>query len=183
MELQTFLNTKCLSELKEKIKWTLLGGYFWWFLVKIKIIFPKKYNQKFPKEWEIWNCYLWQNIWSEQWWWDKMWFSRPVLILKTFWFVNDNILVFPLTKQSKPDYISFILKKEECDFLKFDKSYVLLDQVRTISKKRLIWKTIWTISGDDLSKIISKFLLFFNKKKDLNKNPFRPTKGISEDLK
>jgi len=45
----------------------------------MKIINWVKKDNQFPKEWEIWNCYFWQNIWSEQWWeWEK-WTIRPWL--------------------------------------------------------------------------------------------------------
>ena len=134
-----------------------------WFKLKI-ITFNKNPIKKFPKEWEIWNIRLWKNIWSEQNGEKDGWYVRPCLVIKVFSARNDNIIVLPLTKSKKPDFISFILEKSKYNYMKFDKSYILLDQVRTVSKKRLIWKPLWAIAKSDFNQIIQKFKWLFKEK-------------------
>jgi len=90
----------------------------------------------------------------------------------------------PLTKQKKPDYISYIITQEKYEYLKYEKSYILLDQIRTISKKRLLWKKfIWMISSEDFYRITEKFYKLIKKNKPNKNRSIKPAKGISEDLK
>ena len=146
-----------IKKIKNDINLSIILDFLDWFLIKLNIHFKEKINNKFPKQWEIWNIKLWINIWSEQNWEKKWWYVRPVLIIKIFWTKNDNIIILPLTKSKKPKYISYKLINTKYKFLKYYESYILLDQVKTISQKRLIWNPLWKISTDDLNKILIKF--------------------------
>lgn len=169
MIFREFLNTDCIKKIQEKIKWTEIWLFFSWFLQKIKLFFWEKWLNKFPKQWEIWNCYLWQNIWSEQNWDVDSFNCRPVFILKVYNSMN-NIVVLPLTKQKKPDFISFKVWKEKYNFLTFNESFILYDQVRTVSKKRLRWNPFWKLEKDDILSVINwfkkQFFIFKKEKKD-----------------
>lgn len=149
-----------VEKLKSDINISFILNFLDWTYQKIKTLLEDKVINKFPKRWEIWIAKLWMNIWSEQNWEILSNFVRPVLVIKQFWQKNDQIVILPLTKNEKPDYISVLLKNERYDFLKYKNSYILLDQIRTISKRRLIWNPLWKISNKD-------FLLVENKLKDL----------------
>ncbi len=125
-----------------------------WCKIKIKL---EKFNDKhFPKVWDIRNCYFWKNLSWEQNWNEKNNFYRSVLVIKSFQNIW-NIIVLPLTKSKKPNYISYFLKKETYKYLKLD-SYILLDKVKVISNKRLEWwKPLWKVSEIELKKIVNKF--------------------------
>ncbi len=159
---------KLIEKIITDINIKIISDFLDWFCHKLKLQ-NNLNNNKFPKQWEIWNIKIWLNIWSEQNWEQKWWYTRPCLIVRTFWVKNDNLIVFPLTKSKKPDYISFILDNNVYKFLKYKKSYILLDQIRTISKQRLIWVPIWKISTKDLEVIITKFkeLIIINDKNRL----------------
>ena len=90
------------------------------------------------KIWDIRNCKVWVNLWSELSKDDK--FIRPVIILKTnIWW--DLILVAPLTSIYKEEYERNYIKID--NFAKYGldrQSYVLLNQIKTISSKRLVRK-------------------------------------------
>ena len=148
---------KQIEEIKKWIESELILNFLDWIWIKIQISF-KNNSVKYVKQWEIWNCYLGQNIDSEQNWDSNNNFYRPVLILRIFWTKVDNIIVLPITKSNKPDFISFKITKEKYNFLKEENNTILLDKVRVISKKRLAnYKPFWRISKEDFEKIIKKF--------------------------
>ena len=83
---------------------------------------------------QIWLCKIWENIWSEV---SKSEnFIRPVLILKVLkWGL---VLILPLTTIYKETFNKELLeiKTKNCWLNK--KSYLMLNQIKVISKKRLI---------------------------------------------
>lgn len=124
---------------------------------EIKVSLEKSKKELFhPKILDIRNCYFWKNLNWEQNWDENNNFFRPVLVIKTFWVIW-NIIILPLTKSKKPDFISYKISKNNYSFLKND-SYILLDKVKSISIKRLEWwKPIWKINKNDYKKIVNKF--------------------------
>jgi mRNA-degrading endonuclease toxin of MazEF toxin-antitoxin module len=127
-----------------------------WFYQKIDISLNKNSKNKFPNPWEIWTVKLWMNIWSEQNWEKSSNYTRPALIIRNFWSKNDNIVILPMTKNKKPDFMSYKLSNTDYKYLKYNNNYLLLDQIRTISKKRLIWNPLWKVSSNDLKEIKDK---------------------------
>ena len=155
-----------IEKINSNINLEIILEFLKWCYINITLFFINTQN-KYPKQWEIWNIKLWKNIWSEQDWEKTWWYVRPCLVIKSFWVKNDHIIILPLTKSKKPDFISFVLENSKYNFLKFNKSYILLDQIKTISKRRLIQKPLWSISTEDLELIFNKLysLLKVNKKK------------------
>lgn len=154
-----------IEKFKNDITLPIISDFLEWFYEKINLNFNRKNVNKFLKKWEIWISKLWLNIWSEQNWEIESNYTRPVLVIKSFWVKNDHIIVLPLTKYKKPEYISFLIEKKIYDFLKYDESFILLDQIKTISKKRLIWNPIWSISNKDFVLLQNKLNnLLFNEK-------------------
>lgn len=105
-----------------------------WNKEKKFIEFFKKKN-KIVKIWEIWIAKIWINLWSEI---SKDWdYSRPVLVISNFlWW--DLVWIVPFTTKYKDKYKKYLL--EFNDFEKFwlkEKSYLVLNQFKTISIKRL----------------------------------------------
>jgi mRNA-degrading endonuclease toxin of MazEF toxin-antitoxin module len=100
---------------------------------KQRMEFSSKKKEVVP--WQLWICKIGVNIWSEI---SKdLDFSRPVLILKTnLW--GDVVTIIPLTSkfhaQHAYQYIYFEDRKKYGLALP---SYFLLNQVKTISIKRL----------------------------------------------
>ena len=128
---------------------------------KKKIELEKSKKELFhPKILDIRNCYFWKNLNWEQSWDENNDFFRPVLVIKTFWYIW-NIIILPLTKSKKPDFISYKILKSEYHFLK-NNSYILLDKVKAISIKRLEWwKPLWKIKKSEYKKIVKKFQNLF----------------------
>lgn len=94
-----------------------------------------KNKSKPVKIWEIWMTKVWINVWSEI---SKDWlFSRPVLIISThLWW--DLVWVIPTTTKYKEQYSKFLLEISEYEKYWLDeKSYLLLNQFKIISLKRL----------------------------------------------
>jgi len=94
-----------------------------------------KNKLKVVKKWELLVTKVWINIWSEI---SKDWeFSRPVLVLKThLWW--DLVGVIPFTSKYSQRYSKFLLEFE--DFEKYglsQKSYLILNQFKIISLRRL----------------------------------------------
>ena len=89
---------------------------------------------------DIWLCSLWVNVWNEIG--KNAPFSRPVLILNDYlWW--DLILIVPLTTKNK-EHLKKFQYSLETSFLKY-KSYIWLNQIKIISKRRLI-RRFWKIS-------------------------------------
>ena len=106
-----------------------------WNKEKINIFQKKK--KCFPKERQIWVCKLGINIGREQNG-NLKEFVRPVLILNHF---GENFFVLPLTSQLKNNRFRFLLTGNNIGLSK--ESELMLDQIRTISQKRMIWQIGW----------------------------------------
>jgi len=94
-----------------------------------------KNKLKIVKRWDIWMTKVWVNIWSEV---SKDWeFSRPVLVLKThLWW--DLVAIIPFTTKYSIRYKKYLY--EFNDFEKYwlsEKSYLILNQFKIISLRRL----------------------------------------------
>jgi len=140
------------EEYKNKFK--ILNNYIKWFYKKLIINFKHKWP-KYTKKWDIWLCYLWINIdWEQDW--DLENFIRPVFVLKNWWEKIKHITILPLsTNPNKNEKFSYKLEKNKYTFLDKD-SYILLDKIKIVSKKRLIWKKLWKIKIEDYNSIMEK---------------------------
>ena len=140
------------EEYKNKFK--ILNNYIKWFYKKLIINFKHKWP-KYTKKWDIWLCYLWINIdWEQDW--DLENFIRPVFVLKNWWEKIKHITILPLsTNPNKNENFSYKLEKNKYTFLDKD-SYILLDKIKIVSKKRLIWKKLWKIKIEDYNSIMEK---------------------------
>lgn len=103
---------------------------------KDKQTLQNRFRKLTIKVWDIRNCKVWVNLWSELSKDDK--FIRPVIILKTnIWW--DLVLVAPLTSIYKKEYERNYIKIDNFEKYGLDRqSYVLLNQIKTISSKRLV---------------------------------------------
>ena len=104
----------------------------------IKIWIEEKDRRKFfINSREVWNIYIWKNIWYESFWkWDL--FTRPVLVIKI---VGSMIFTVSMTTAWK-DNNKFYYKLDNKYFNK--SSYLTLSQVKVLDKKRFI-ERIWKI--------------------------------------
>jgi len=117
-----------------------------WCLEKIKI--NNFLTNKNPKEREIWDLIIWENIWFEQSWWKK--YTRPVLIIKKI-----GILLFciPFSKKEKNNPFYRELKNFSIhEKYKTEKSFIILSQWRVFDKKRFI-KKIWILDKAEFLEI------------------------------
>lgn len=139
---------------KYKEKFKILNNYIKWFCKKLIINFKHKWP-KYTKKWDIWLCYLWINIdWEQDW--DLEHFIRPVFILKSWWEKVKHVTILPLTTNfNKDNKFFYKLEKNKYTFLDKDSS-ILLDKIKIISKKRLIWKKLWKIKIEDYNSILEK---------------------------
>lgn len=120
---------------------------------------------KLVKIWEIWIAKVWINLWSEI---SKDWdYSRPILVISNFlWW--DLVWIIPFTTKYNDKYKKYLLEFE--DFEKFwlkEKSYLVLNQFKTISIKRLErklnnkntwWKYIKFVSSEIIDKIKNELI-------------------------
>lgn len=126
----------------------------------------EKYSKiKRVKIWEIWLAKIWVNIWSEI---SKDWkFLRPVLITKNYiWW--DLVYVFPISTKYNEKYEKYLLKLIKYNKFWLDyESYILLNQFKSISVKRLVkrlnWFNRWTykkrlVDKSIIDEAISKML-------------------------
>ncbi len=94
---------------------------------------------------EIWICKIGENIGNEI---SKdNPFIRPILIINSF-LNGDLILMFPLTTKYSKTYSQFLFKIDKEIGLRYD-SYIMLNQIRAISKRRLI-RRVATITDTNL---------------------------------
>ncbi len=100
------------------------------------------------KKRQFWLCKIWVNIWSEIS--KEAPFIRPVLVLNDR-YRGDLILVLPLTTKINKKFSEFYIKIDGEKYWLDRDSYILLNQLKVISKKRLVRK--------------------LNDKKDENNNP------------
>jgi len=112
-----------------------------------KIELQKSEIKHFVKKRQFWLYYVWMNLWNEE---SKQNpFIRPCLIINNYlkW---DLILVVPLTTKFNKN-LEDIFYKIDWEKYSLDKtSYLLLNQFKVISKKRLIRK----IKKDEKSVLI-----------------------------
>ncbi len=118
-----------------------------------KQIIDLKGKCKRVKAGEIWLCKIWVNIWWEI---SKDWkFSRPVLVVsnKLWW---DLVWVIPLTTVYRRENDKYLLELE--NYKKYwlkKKSYLLLNQFKILSLKRLERKLNWYILKKHFIPLIS----------------------------
>ncbi len=143
-------------------------------MLKISDIFDQRNKNKkqlqlsqkriFTNRGEIWMYKVWVNIWNEISKWQP--FIRPCIILNNIWW--DLILIIPLTtKQHNKKYYIKIQQHEE--YWLYHQSFALINQIATISKKRLLFKTNAIKKENKRIKLIPKTILeeikseYFNK--------------------
>ena len=104
---------------------------------KKKISLQKRNIKHYVKKRQFWLYYVWMNLWNEES--KKDPFIRPCLVINNYlkW---DLILIVPLTTKFNKN-LEDIFYKIDWDKYSLDKdSYLLLNQFKVISKKRLIRK-------------------------------------------
>ncbi len=135
------------KELKRKIKdYFYHKDFEWWNKDKQRV--DNNNTERYINKREIWNCKLGINIWNESNW--KWKYMRPVLIIERIWAVY---FIVPLTKNWKNTWernSEFYYKLQD-NIFDFD-SYIMLSQIKTIDKKRLV-SNEWTISENDFTQI------------------------------
>jgi len=109
--------------------------FIWRSQVKKKI---ESSNPRFiVKKRQIWLYYIWENIWNEAS--KKHPFIRPWVVINEN-FRGDLILIWPLTTKQNTN-LSDIYLKIDGERYGLDKdSYIMINQIKPISKKRLIRK-------------------------------------------
>lgn len=116
--------------------------------VDIKIVLAQKKSNLFFKEKEIWWCHLGMNLGEEEYG-KGIKFTRPVLIFKKF--TSNSFAGLPLTSKKKAGTwyaeINFHQKS----------SWVLLNQVRTLDKTRLISRIV-ELNNNDFLKTKERFI-------------------------
>jgi len=122
-----------------------------WCKIKQNVVLWKydKSDSLFVWEREIWNTYLWENIWFEESWkWD---FSlRPVCVIKVTW--TTYFCVSMTTKWKKDNKFYFELKKW---------SFAILSQTKHLDRKRFKYR-MWKISEEkylELKEKLKDFIL------------------------
>ena len=134
-----------------------------WNIEKQNIEF--KWKIKKVKKWEIWVAKIWINIWSEI---SKDWKNlRPILVISNhMWW--DLVWIIPITTKYNKNYDDFLV--EIRNYKKYwlkEKSYFSINNFRTISLKRLVYKInnkyiewkLKYILKDDLLKFLSKKII------------------------
>lgn len=127
-----------------------------WNIKKIDIQ-NKKVNLLVKKR-QFWLYYIWVNIWNEES--KENPFLRPCLVLNNYlkW---DLILIIPLTSKYNKNLDDIFFKINGDDYGLDKDSYLLLNQFKVISKKRLIRKIEIEkkdslINNNDFLKVIAK---------------------------
>ena len=132
--------------------------YLNWFLSVLKIEIFWIYRKIYKKR-DIVRLNFWYNIWSEI---NKERFA--VVISPNFLNIHShNLIVLPI-KTYKWKYnrnMEIKILKESYPFLKND-SLILLNQIKTVSKKRIL-NDFWVLSVYDYNKISLKLFKFFKK--------------------
>lgn len=113
-----------------------------------------KRNRPF-KQGEIVMCELGENIGYE------ICKRRPVLVVSDDRYSNNgHVVIIPLTKNTRPLYTHYILKKEKYDFLTWD-SCIKTEQIRSIASIRLE-KIIGKIDDDDMRRVKNRLKSLIN---------------------
>lgn len=99
------------------------------------------------KQRQIWNCYMWINVWFEE---DGKWeeFNRPILVLKKVWIMY---LCLALTIHGKNNDFYYKLPED----ISRKNSYLILSQPKLFDIKRFHYK-IWTVPKDKFLEIQKK---------------------------
>lgn len=127
-----------------------MNEYEEWINLK-KVLEEKEINFHF-REKEIWWCHLGLNVGQEENGKHQN-FERPVLILKK---INKNLFIgIPLTTKYKNEYYKFPIGE-----IKGETNYVLWQQIRILSSKRLQEKII-DLSSNFFEQIIKIVSLLF----------------------
>jgi len=113
---------------------------------EVKINVDEEERKKFyVNSREVWNVYLWKNIWYESFWKGDL-FTRPVLVIKIVWSVVFVATMTTVWKDENKFYFKLDKKYFEKD------SYITLSQVKILDKKRFI-ERIWKIDTDEFIEI------------------------------
>ncbi|EMF0272195.1 type II toxin-antitoxin system PemK/MazF family toxin [Enterococcus hirae] len=113
-----------------------------------------KRNRLF-KQGEIVMCELGENIGYE------ICKRRPVLVVSDDRYSNKgHVVIIPLTKNIRPLYTHYILKKEKYDFLTWD-SCIKTEQIRSIASIRLE-KVIGKIDDEDMRRVKNRLKSLIN---------------------
>jgi mRNA-degrading endonuclease toxin of MazEF toxin-antitoxin module len=118
----------------------------------------EKYSKiKRVKVWEIWLAKIWVNIWSEISKDGK--FLRPVLVVKSnMW--GDLVYVFPISTQYNDKYDKYLLKLIKYNKFWLDyESYILLNQFKSISVKRLVNRLNWFNRWNYKKRLVDKSII------------------------
>jgi len=118
-----------------------------------KTLENKNFNFIKCKRKEIWLCKIGENLGNEIS--KKEPFIRPVLIVNAF-LGGDLILVFPLTTKYNKKLYKFYFFIEKSLGLDKD-SYICLNQIKVVSKKRLVRRILFDMGEDLFLQIIKKF--------------------------
>ena len=111
---------------------------------------------KRTKIWEIWIENVWVNIWNEI---SKDWkFQRPSLIC-TKWMWGDLVWIIPITTKYTKNLWKYLIEIKDFEkyWLKY-KSYLVLNQFKFISKKRLVKRINWFYREKYIQIISEKFI-------------------------
>ena len=104
---------------------------------------------------EIYLCELGENIGYE------ICKVRPVLIISDSRYSDrGQVVIIPITKNTRPQSTHYILKKNKYDFLTFD-SCVKSEQIRSVSSIRLIQK-LGKIDSNDINNVKIRLKTLFS---------------------
>lgn len=121
---------------------------------ELKIALWSKPSKTLFKEGDIWWCSVGVNL-GEEIFGKGVKFTRPILIFRKF--TGNSFLGLPLTSHEKTGswYVKITMHGE--------KSWVMLNQARTLDKKRLT-NRIGALDGTDFFKVKERFLAFYGNK-------------------
>jgi mRNA interferase MazF len=140
-----------------------IGKYDEWNKKKQDLQFSDKTNKIYFKEGQIWWCSVGLNIGDESYGKGEG-FYRPVLIIKK---LSNNLCVcLPLTSKEKVGswFVEIVLSNE--------RNWVMLSQIKSISKKRFYLKMA-ELNPEDLFKIKEKLEQLLELSKNNHRNCFR----------
>lgn len=99
------------------------------------------------KQRQIWNCYMWINVWFEEdWKWEE--FNRPIIVLKKIWIMY---LCIALTTHGKDNDFYYKLSED----ISRKNSYLILSQPKLFDIKRFHYK-VGTVPKDEFLEIQKK---------------------------
>lgn len=122
----------------------------------------KEISKKIVKKRQIRLYYVWINVWNEE---SKdNPFIRPCLIVNNY-FRWDLVLIVPMTTKTNRNLKDIYYQIDWMKYWLNKTSYALCNQIKVISKKRLIRKLndisdIWLLDNDIFLEIIEKLKNF-----------------------